>query len=135
MVEKFANKSLLRCLGETAGALADRETVSDTKTNGPETSPSSNVAGARNSSVSSPQGTDLEDSGNGDQGYDGDKEDDEHRDDDDSSSSDMEDSDSSISSGESSSSQQEMEEGEVVGCLFYPHDLEPGELKSEAKRS
>ncbi|KAK7797798.1 hypothetical protein U0070_026197 [Myodes glareolus] len=131
VVEKFVNKSLLHCLGETAGALADTETVSDTKTNGLETSPSSNVAGAGNSSVSSPQGTDLRDPGNGDQGCDGDKEDDEYRDDNDSSGPDMEDSDSSISSGENSSSQQEMEEGEIVGCLFYPQDLEPGEVVDE----
>ncbi|XP_057616624.1 DDB1- and CUL4-associated factor 8-like, partial [Chionomys nivalis] len=108
---------------------------SDTKTNGPETSstPSSNVAGAGDLSVSSPQGTDLEDSGNGDQGYDGDKDDDEHGDDDDSSCPDMEDSDSSTRSRESSSSQQELEEGEVVGCLFYPHELEPGEVVDEGE--
>lgn len=133
VVGKSANKSLLRCFGETASALADTETVSDTKTNGPEMSltPSSNVAGAGDRSVSSPQGTDLEDSGNGDQGYDGDKEDDEHGDDDDSSCPDMEDSPSSTSSGESSSSHQALEEGEVVRCLFYPHELEPGEVVDE----
>ena len=133
VVGKSANKSLLRCLSETAGALADTETVSDTKTNGAEMSPtpSSNVADAGDRNVSSPQGTDLKDSGNGDRGYDGGKENDEQGDDDDSSSPDMEDSDSSTSSGESSSSQEELDEGEVVGCLFYPHELEPGEVVDE----
>lgn len=33
--EKSVNKSLLRCLGETAGALGDTETVSDNITNCP----------------------------------------------------------------------------------------------------
>ncbi|KAL1766610.1 DDB1-and CUL4-associated factor 8 [Sigmodon hispidus] len=62
-----ANKSLFSCLDETSGAPADTETVSDTETKGPEISlkPSSSVAETGDNRVSSPQGTDLENSGNG----------------------------------------------------------------------
>ncbi|XP_021485592.1 DDB1- and CUL4-associated factor 8-like [Meriones unguiculatus] len=117
------------CVSEASGALVNTETISDIKTTGPEISPtpSSENAGTRDSSVSSPQGT-GENAGNGDQGYDQDDDDD-----DGSNFPDMEDSDNFISGVESSSSHQEFEEGELVeeqgmGRLFRHYELEAGEV-------
>ncbi|XP_036031503.1 DDB1- and CUL4-associated factor 8-like [Onychomys torridus] len=136
--ENSENKSLLSCLDETSGALVNTETVSDTKTKGPEISPttSSNVASTGDSSVSG--GTNPENSGNSFPGYNGDKDDDDHDDDDDDDSncSDLEDSDNFISRVESLRSHHEMEAGEVVeeqgvGSQFHQPELEAGEVVEE----
>lgn len=95
--ENSENKSLLSCLDETSGTLVDTETVSNAKSKGLEISPtpSSNVAGTRDSSVSG--GTDPENSGNSFPGYNSDEDDDDHNDDNDSNCPELGNSDNFIS--------------------------------------
>ncbi|KAL6030472.1 hypothetical protein STEG23_031376 [Scotinomys teguina] len=127
------NKDLLSCLDETSGVLVDTETVSDTKTKGPEisTTPRSNIPGTRDGSVSRPPGTELENSGNLYPGYNLDQEED-----DSSNCPDLEDCDNFISNVESLSSHQELQAGEVeeeqgVGSQIFHQELEAGEVVEE----
>uniref|UniRef100_A0A8C6MRI8 DDB1 and CUL4 associated factor 8 like n=1 Tax=Mus spicilegus TaxID=10103 RepID=A0A8C6MRI8_MUSSI len=135
--ETSENISILSCLGETSGALVDTKTISDIKTMDPEVSltPSSDVTGTEDSSVLSPQSTDVNsvDSYQGYEGDDDDEEDDEDDKDGDSNLPSLEDSDNFISCLENSYIPQNLEKREVVeeqslGRRFHPYELEAGEV-------